>query len=542
MAMPIKESDKMEDLTTKLLPYLKGIWKYRWHGAITLWVVAIIGWLVVFKLPESYKSSARIYVDTESVLKPLLAGMAQPPNVEQQVTIMSRTLISRPNVERVIRMVDLDIKTRTVQDSEKLIKDLMDDIKIEATGRDNLFTISYANEDRKIAKGVVQSLLTIFVEGSLRDNKQNTTSAIRFIDEQIKDYEEKLTAAETALKTFKQKNMGIMPRQNIDYATQLSEVSDGLNQAKLELKEAERARDAIKNQITGNEPGLMIDESPGTVSTPEIDERLLALNKNLDALRLQFTEQHPDIIATKRLIKQLEERKKEETKLIEARAREEAQKIKQSGDPGKNYSPMLQQLNIAFAEAEARVASMRARVDEYSSRYNHIKSMSNAVPEVEAALSQLNRDYQVNKSNYEKLLERRETAKMSGDMRATTELMTFRIIDPPTDPLAPSGPNRAILFSLVLLVALASGVGIAFMMSQINPTFHSQSSLREATGWPILGTVRMIWTEQEIAKRKKKLYAYCVSLLFLLGVYGTLMATAPSTLTPNTLTPSTLPH
>jgi hypothetical protein len=148
----------------------------------------------------------------------------------------------------------------------------------------------------------------------------------------------------------------------------------------------------------------------------------------------------------------------------------------------------------------------------------------------------------VNKSNYEKLLERRETAKMSGDMRATTELMTFRIIDPPTDPLAPTGPNRAILFSLVLLVALASGIGIAFMMSQINPTFHSQSSLREATGWPILGTVRMIWTEQEIAKRKKKLYAYCLSLLFLLGVYGTLMATAPSTLTQNTLTPSTLPH
>lgn len=532
----------MEDLSTQLLPYLKGIWKYRWHGAITIWVVAMVGWLVVYKLPDDYKSSARIYVDTESVLKPLLAGMAQPPNVEQQVTIMSRTLISRPNVERVIRMVDLDIKTRTVQDSEKLIKDLMDDIKVEATGRDNLFTISYVNEDPKIAKGVVQSLLTIFVEGSLSENKQNTTSAIRFIDEQIKDYEEKLVAAETALKTFKQKNMGIMPRQNSDYATQLSEVADGLNQAKLELKEAERARDAIKNQISGNEPALIVEEGHSTAPTPEIDERILALNKNLDALRLQFTEQHPDIITTKRLIKQLEERKQEEIKQIEAREREEALKIKQSGDPGKNYSPMLQQLNIAFAEADARVASMRARVEEYSARYNHIQSMSNAVPEVEAALSQLNRDYQVNKANYEKLLERREAAKMSGDMRASTELMSFKIIDPPTNPLAPTGPNRAILFSLVLLAALASGIGIAFMMSQINPTFHSQSSLREVTGWPILGTVRMIWTEQEIVKRRKQLYAYCLSLLLLLGVYGALMATAPSTLTPNNLTPSSLPR
>ena len=323
----------MEDLTTQLLPYLKGIWKYRWHGAATIWVVAMAGWLTVYKLPDNYMSSARIYVDTESVLKPLLAGMAQPPNVEQQVTIMSRTLISRPNVERVIRMVDLDIKTRTMQDSEKLIKDLMDDIKIGATGRDNLFTISYANEDPKIAKGVVQSLLTIFVEGSLSDNKQNTTSAIRFIDEQIKDYEGKLVTAETALTKFKQKNMGIMPRQTSDYATQLSEVTGELNQAKLELKEAEQARDALKNQIAGDEPAFMVEESPGTAPTPEIDQRILALNKNLDALRLQFTEQHPDIISTKRLIKQLEERKKEEAKLIEARAR--GSQAKQKATPGK---------------------------------------------------------------------------------------------------------------------------------------------------------------------------------------------------------------
>lgn len=524
----------MEDLTTQLLPYLKGIWKYRWHGAFTIWVVAIAGWLTVYKLPDTYESSARIYVDTESVLKPLLAGMAQPPNVEQQVTIMSRTLISRPNVERVIRMVDLDIKTRTAQDSEELIQNLMEDIKIEATGKDNLFTISYDNDDPKIAKGVVQSLLTIFVEGSLKDNKQSTTSAIRFIDEQIKDYEEKLIAAETALKTFKQKNIGLMPRQNSDYATQLAEAADELNQARLELKEAERARDALKNQIAGDEPALLVEEghSAANTPTPEIDERILALNKNLDALRLQFTEQHPDIITTKRLIKQLEERKKEEVKLIEERKKEEAKLIQQS-DPGRNYSPMLQQLNVALAEAEARVASMRARADEYASRHNHIKSMSNAVPEVEAALSQLNRDYQVNKANFEKLLERRETAKMSGDMRATTELMSFRIIDPPTDPLTPTGPNRGLLYSFALVVALASGVGVAFIMSQINPTFHSHSSLREVTGWPILGTVMMIWTDQEIVKRKRKLYAFCLSLLLLLGLYGTLMVTmAPSILPP----------
>lgn len=502
----------MEELITQLLTYAKGVWKYRWHAVVATWTFAIAGWIIVYKLPDDYQASARIYVDTQSVLKPLMSGMTAPPNVEQQVTIMSRTLISRPNVERVMRMVDLDIKAKSVKDHDQLVNELMSQIKIGTTGRDNLFTISYSNDNPKLAKDVVQSLLTIFVEGSLGDKKQDSASAIRFIDEQIKAYEEKLVVAESALKAFKQKNIGLMPRQGGDYVTKLSEAADSVNQARLELREAEQARDAIKKQISDDEPDLMSAQGQSSVVNPEIDARIQALNKNLDALRLNFTEQHPDIVSTKRLIAQLEARKKEEAKLY-----------KHSSDPGKNYSPMLQQLNIALTEAEARVASMRARVAEYSSRYDRLKSLSNAVPEVEADLAQLNRDYEVNKSNYEKLLERRETAKMSGEMSSTTELMTFRIIDPPTVPQIPAGPDRLKLFSMVFLGALLAGIGVAFMMSQVRPTFHSQSSLREITGRPILGSVAMIWTDQEKIKRKRRLYAFGLSLLSLLGLYGALM-------------------
>jgi polysaccharide chain length determinant protein (PEP-CTERM system associated) len=499
----------MEELITQLLTYLKGAWIYRGYAVVTAWVVAIAGWVIIYKLPDDYQASARIYVDTQSILKPLMSGMTAPPNVEQQVTMMSRTLISRPNVERVMRMVDLDIKAKTVKDHDEFVNELMSQIKIGTTGRDNLFTISYSNDNPKLAKDVVQSLLTIFVEGSLGGNKQESASAIRFIDEQIKSYEEKLAAAEAALMTFKQKNVGLMPGQGSDYLSKLTSAAESLNQAKLELREAEQARDAVKNQISDDEPVQMVEQSP---VNPEIDGRIQTLNKNLDALRLNFTDQHPDIVSTKRLITQLEERKKQEAKLQ-----------KHSADPGVNYSPMLQQLKIAQMEAESRVASMRARVAEYSSRYAHLKSLSNAVPEVEADLTRLNRDYQVNKSNYESLLQRRESAKMSGEMSSTTELISFKIIDPPTVPVIPAGPDRLRLSSLVFLAALLAGVGVAFLMSQIRPAFHTQISLREVAGRPILGTVAMIWTDQEKLKRKRRLYAFGLSLLSLLGLYSALM-------------------
>ena len=504
----------MEELTTQLLVYLKGTWKYRWIAIAAAWIVAIAGWVIVYKLPDDYQASARIYVDTQNVLKPLMAGMTISPDLQQQVSIMSRTLISRPNVERVVRMVDLDIKAQDVKDQENLVKSVMDNIKLGTTGRDNLFTIHYNNQNPRLAKDVVQSLLTIFVEGGLGDNKKDSSSAIRFIDEQIQSYEEKLTIGENNLKAFKQKNIGMMPQQGNDYYAQLSLAAEDLNKTRLELREAEHARDAIKRQITGDEPVLMVDQSDSAapIVNMEIDSRIDILNKNLDTLRLNFTELHPDIISAKRLIAQLEERKKEEAKLV-----------RPSADPGKNYSPMLQQLNVALAEAEADVASMKARVEEYTSRYDRLKSLSNAVPQVEAELAQLNRDYQVNKSNYEKLLERRESAKISGELGSAADLMSFRIIDPPTVSDMPVGPDRSKLFSMILLGSLLAGIGIAFVISQVRPTFHSQASLREITGRPILGSIPMIWTDQEKIKRKKRLYAFGLSLLSLLGLYGTLM-------------------
>ena len=503
----------MEELTTQLFVYLKGVWKYRWIAVTAAWIVAVAGWVIVYKLPDDYQASARIYVDTQNVLKPLMAGMTISPDLQQQVSIMSRTLISRPNVERVVRMVDLDIKAKDLKDQEKLVKGLMDNIKLGAAGRDNLFTIHYNNQNPKLAKDVVQSLLTIFVEGGLGD-KQDSSSAIRFIDEQIRSYEEKLVVGENNLKAFKQKNIGMMPQQGNDYYAQLSLALEDLNKTKLELREAEHARDAIRRQITGDDPVLMVDQSDSASSivNVELDSRIDLLNKNLDALRLNFTELHPDIISTKRLVAQLEERKKEEAKLV-----------KPSADPGKNYSPMLQQLKVALAEAEADVASMRARVEEYASRYDRLKSLSNAVPQVEAELAQLNRDYQVNKSNYEKLLERRESAKISGELGSAADLMSFRIIDPPTVSDLPVGPDRTKLFSIVFLGSLLVAIGIAFVISQIRPTFHSQASLREITGRPILGSIPMIWTDQEKIKRKKRLYAFGLSLLSLLGLYGALM-------------------
>lgn len=504
----------MEELISQLVSSLKGIWKYRWHAVSVMWLVAIAGWAKVAMLPDDYQTTARVFVDTQSILKPLLAGMTSVPNVDQQVSIMSRTLLSRPNVERVMRMVDLDINAKTPRDQQQQLDELMSKIRIGGTGNYDIYTISYSNRNPRQVRDVVQSLLTIFVEGSFKGKNGETRKAVQFIDDQIKSYEEKLVTAENNVKEFKQKNNGLLPRQGIDYGTQLAQSADLLNTARLELTEAEQARNAISSQISGDEPILGTDMNPAAIDNPEIDGRISVLNKSLDGLRLQYTELHPDIVAAKRLVAQLEARKVEESKL------------KPTGDPGKNYSPMLQQLKVAQTEADARVAAMNARVQEYTARHQRLLAQSNAVPEVESALAQLNRDYMINKDNYEKLIGRREAAKLSGDLSSTTDMMTFKIIDPPTVPLTPIGPNRPLLYTLVLGGALLAGVAAALLISQIRPTFLSPGELRERTGLAVLGTVSMNWTDAQKVRRQRGKYLFGAALSCLFVAYGGVLASS----------------
>jgi len=503
----------MEEIIAQLQSGLKGIWKYRWCAIVVMWLVATLGWLRVLTLPDDYQSSARVYVDTQSILKPLLSGMTTVPNVEQQVAIMSRTLLSRPNLERVMRMVDLDVVSKTPREREKAVDELLQKIRIGGTATYDIYSISYSNSNPKLVRDVVQSLLTIFLEGSFKGKRGESEKAVQFIDDQIRAYEDKLLAAENSVKEFKMKNATLLPRQGVDYSAQLLTSTDTLNNAKLELLEAEQARNAIHAQISGDEPILGAEPDPATIDNPELDSRISALNKSLDALLLQYTEAHPDIISTRRLIALLQERKVQEAKTRVA-----------PSDPGKNYSPMLQQLKVALAEADARVASIRARVTEMEARHDTLLEQSKAVPEVESQLSQLNRDYQINKDNYEKLIGRREAAKLSGDLTTTTEMMTFKIIDPPTTPLRPIGPNRPLLYSIVMAIAVLSGAAAALLVSQVRPTYLSPAELREATGLRVLGTVAMNWTALELRKRRRGQIGFGAGIACLFASYGGVMA------------------
>ena len=505
----------MEDILRQALVILRATWKHRRLGMLVAWVVGAIAAGVILRIPDRYEASARIFVDTQSILKPLMSGLAVQPNIEQQVMMLSRTLISRPNVEKLVRMADLDLSIKGKAEQDALIDGLMTSLKIQSVGRDNLYLLSYRDTEPGKAQRVVQALVSIFVESSLGDKRQDSDSARKFIEEQIRNYEKKLQDAESRLKDFKLRNMELQVGEGKSGIDQLSTLTNELNSSRLALREAENSRDAMRRQIVGEEP-VLLPEAPGAdsgVSLPEIDGRIDAQKRNLDNLLQRYTDQHPDVVGARRLIKDLEDQKRKE--LV-------ARKSFAAANPGSSVSnnPVYQQLKVSLAETEANVASLQARVAEYEARYKRTNNLLKTQPQLEAEYTQLNRDYDIHKKNYEQLVTRRESAELSGDLEAAGSVADFRLIDPPRASSTPVAPNRLILLPAGLLIALAAGLFVAFAASQIRPVFFDGKTLRDETGLPLLGTVSLIPNEARRLKERASLHRFLIATAGLVIAYG----------------------
>jgi len=495
----------MDELIGQISTAAKGMWKHRWLGMLIAWLVMVIGVAIVLLVPDKYEATARIFVDTQSILKPLMSGLAVQPNVDQQVVMLSRTLISRPNVEKLIRMADLDLKSQSKAAQEALVDELMKTLEIKNVGRDNLYVLSYRDTSPEKAKKVVQSLVSIFVESSLGDTRNDSNTARRFIDEQIKTYVGKLEEAEARLKDFKVKNIEIQNADGIDMAGQLGAISSQLDQARLDLREAENARDAAKRQLDAEKSQntditsrSLLQESAAVISTPEIDGRIEVQKRNLDMLLQRFTEQHPDVASTKRLIEELETLRRKEL--------QELRKTAMANPPAvSNNSLAYQELSRLLATSEVQVASLRARVGEYAARFSRARELMKTAPQIEAEFAQMNRDYDINKKNYNDLVARRESAALSGDLESAAGVADFRLIDPPRASPKPVAPNRLLLMPVALLVALGAGLSTALLASHMHAVFFDARSLRDVVGLPLLGVVALVMDSAAAQQEKSDL-------------------------------------
>jgi polysaccharide chain length determinant protein (PEP-CTERM system associated) len=499
---------------TQLL--LHAVWSRRWVAVLATWVVAVVGAVVVWFVPERYEANSRIYVDTQTVLKPLMAGLAFQPDIDQQVRMLARTLVSRPNLELLLDKLGPTIGV-TAENRDRAIDGLMERIRIEPTGG-NLYLISFRDTEARRAQTIVGGLVDLFVGRGVDSKEKDSAEASSFIDSQIHAYEAKLSEAENRLKEFKVRNFSVSGVSNQDYFARTSAISDEVSRLRVALAAAEQSRDALKRELAREDPRLPAEalRQVGAQLPPsEIDQRIEAQSRQLDDLLRRYTDAHPDVVSARRIIKDLEAEKA-------TLASRDAGSEKTNGSAA--TSPVFQRIRVALAEAEANVASTRSQLAAQQQRLTELRAAASRLPQAEAELAQLNRDYDVIRKNYEQLVARREAASLGLKMDRSAQIADFRVIEPPRVSPKPVFPNRTALAIAAVLIALGAGFAAAYAIDHLAPRFVEAKALQELSKRPVLGTISVYPTAATLALRQRSRLQFSSVVLAFVLVQGAWIA------------------
>jgi polysaccharide chain length determinant protein (PEP-CTERM system associated) len=486
--------------------------RYKWTALLVAIVVCGLGWTAVLMLPDQYESRAQVYVTSDTILKPLLQGIAISTDTGSAADVVRRALLARPNIERVANEVKLLERAKDPQQVEAVYERLGKNIKIaSADPRLNLYVVSYTGDNAVEAQAVVQTLVDSFEEESVGQVRTDTEEAVRFLEQQVEEYRVRLAADELELAEFKKKHIGLMPTQSGDYFSRLQDEQTALDTRQSEYNVAVRQRDELRRKLMGTSGTGRMPEMPTDKQiqkATEIDAQLQDARRRLETLLLKYTDKHPDVTSLRETIERLEEQRR--TELGGVRATSPGA----PGSPGGMGSDsVMQSLQVQLNAADVQVVTLQAQVGEVQRRVNELRRLLSVGTEVEAQLADLNRGYNVTKTQYDSLLQRLEAAKISGDADESQD-MKLKVMEPARVPPYPIGPMRTVMILGMTFAGLVVGGLVAFLLGRMRPVFVDVKEITDDLGLRVVGAISALRSRAEASSKRRG------NLLFALAASG----------------------
>jgi len=507
----------MRDLLQLVRIEVRGMWRYRWIAMLAAWAICVAGWVYVFMMPDIYEARAQVYVDADSRLADVMGAVGVAPGVNSRVFVVRQAMLGRPQLERVARQTDLDLRARSAEEMEVLLLNLHENIGVR-TGRlaqaRNLYTITFSDRDREMSIAVVQELLDTFVEDVLKLKEQGAEDVTDYLEDQLTHYSGLLSQSETDLAIFKKEYVGLLPGESGGIFERLQAEMNATRALRTELQIEEDRRDELRRQLSSGSPYLA--ESTGSATGAAVpgsstETTISELETRRAGLLLTYTERHPDVVIIDEQLVQLYAKRAEDRAALAAAG---------NGVEGVSNStnPVYQSVQIALNEAGVSIAGLRSQFSQHEATVRMLNDQVNTIPEVEAEYAVLTRDYGQYRSLYNELLLRKERERM-GTVGEDQNVVSFNIIDPPAASFDPVAPKRQILLIAVLVAGLGFGVGLAFLVHKMHPVFHEARTLREVTGRPVLGVVSMTWLERHKLGRTVDFSSFAVAGASLLALF-----------------------
>jgi polysaccharide chain length determinant protein (PEP-CTERM system associated) len=492
-------------IVEQVLEEIQGAWRFRWIALAAACALALLGWAVVFALPDLYEADATVFVDTRTALKPVLQGLAAEQDVDGQLNYVRQSLLSDPQLEAIGRQDGVLPALMTSRQEDQLLREFSSriDISVSSAGdrqedrntAGTIYSITYRDRNRARSLRVVQTLLDKLVNETLGGKRAGAESAQKFLEAQIQDYERRLSAAENRLADFKKHNLGLMPTEQGGYFTELQQEMQAISTDETKLQKARNRRDVIVGQLHGDVAVAAAGTASPAVggvaaaSGSDINSQIAATQARLDQLRLRFTDKHPDVIAAVQMLNDLKQRRAAELERLK------------NGDAGAaamtgaSANPVYQSLEQQLDQTDLEIADLTTDLSQHRTKAAELRGLLDTAPKVEAQYDQLTRDYDVNTAEYKALLQNYEKARL-GERADDAGSVRFDIVQPPTAEFGPVWPRRRTLLAAVFALALLAGAGTAYGIHQLRPVFATAASLSQLTGATVLGVVSLAFPER----------------------------------------------
>ena len=442
---------------------------------------AIISILVLggaFMLPKSYTSSTTILADKESMLSPLMKGAATATKTKgkdrDRIALYKEMLFGAAIMHPVIVNAGWVSKDATDVEKSRAILDLLKNISVKSAGP-NLVSIEVKDSDPERAFRTAKMLGDMFIEQSLENKQSESRSAYEFVDRQVKDYHKKLLLAEQKLKEFKTDNLGNHVGTEKAVFNRINNLRAQIEEFSLQVQEESIRERSLAGQLAGEKQlGSTLQVESGLAT------RIRLLEQELATLRLDYHDTYPDIVRLNHQIADLKE-------------------MLDSGDNGSGFpsaAAAAGNLDTVFGSLREQLAETRTKKAGLSTRVVQSRKLlalelerAKDLPQVEAELAELTRDYEVTNNVYQDLVLRRENARVSMNIDIEQSDQRFGIQEPALLPLEAAGLRFFHVAALGPIAGVLGPLAALFVLFQLGSNIRHKSQITKEMGTRLLGEI-----------------------------------------------------
>lgn len=498
----------------------------KWFIIIPLVGAILVSMAVYTFLPKIFKATTLILVQPQSVPESYVRPTVTATVMDRLNTI-SQEILSRTRLEKVIQEFNLYPDLRKKRPMEEVVEIMTKAIEVnvakgiqtQTRGRtdqaQNAFTISFEGEEPRSVMMVTNKLASLFIEENLKVRELQAEGTSKFLGKELSIIEEQLIKKEEDIRKFRQKHMGQLPQQLEANLRILERLQQQLKTTNDGIKAADDRSIILQGQIEQlkkpEPPPITLEARPETVQivqerprerVPEdpIITQWNQLKRDLESAQSRYTENHPDVINLQRKIASIEPKAKELLQKQEALAETQQRETRVVQQPRiterapvrtpDSFTERLlvqytEQYNAALLEAKR----LREEDKKLKEQIHHYQVRIEETPKREQELLLLTRDYDLLKTNYQSLMDKKIQSQMAENLERKQQGEQFKILDPARLPEKPIKPDQNKILLIGAFIGLVSGLGLAWFRETLDQSFHTEADLEAHLGVPILAVV-----------------------------------------------------